>query len=185
MIRHGGLAALPSSMLNLISRPDHHLMRRVHRWRAPRWVRLWMMIATRSGDGWLWYTLGLLILVCGGPSRLAAVLAAGTASGVGIAIYLTLKKLTNRRRPCALEPHCWAKVLPPDQYSFPSGHTINAFAIAVAMGLFYPHLMAPLLFCAVSIAISRIVLGLHFLSDVVAGAAIGTTLGWVAFRLFV
>jgi undecaprenyl-diphosphatase len=103
---------------------------------------------------------------------------------VGIAIYLTLKKLTDRRRPCALEPHCWAHVLPPDQYSFPSGHTINAFAIAVAMGLFYPHLMAALLFCAVSIAISRIVLGLHFLSDVVAGGAIGATLGCIAFRLF-
>ena len=184
MTRPGGLATLPSSMLNFISRRDHRLMRRVHRWRAPRWVRLWMILATRGGDSWLWYTLAIVILVCGGPSRLAAVLAAGTASGVGIATYLALKRLTDRQRPCALEPHSWAQVLPPDRYSFPSGHTINAFAIAVAGGLFYPDLMAALLFCAFSIAVSRIVLGLHFLSDVVVGTAIGTTLGWVAFRLF-
>jgi undecaprenyl-diphosphatase len=184
MIRHGSLATLPSSMLNFISRRDHRLMRRVHRWHAPRWVRLWMILATRGGDGWLWYTLGIVILICGGPSRLAVVFAAATASCLGIGIYSTLKKLTDRKRPCALDPHCWANVPPPDQYSFPSGHTINAFAIAMAFGLFYPHLMAALLFCAFSVGISRIVLGLHFLSDVVAGAVIGVALGYTAFWLF-
>ena len=184
MILHGSLATFPGTILNLVSRRDLRLMRRVHRWRAPRWVRLWMILATRGGDGWLWYTLGIAILVWGGPSRWDAVLAAGTASAMAVAIYPTLKRLTGRRRPCALEPHCWARVLPPDSYSFPSGHTMNAFAIAVTLGHFYAHLMPALLFCAVSIAISRIALGLHFLSDVVAGAAIGTTLAYVAFRLF-
>jgi len=78
------------------------------------------------------------------------------------------------------EPHCWSTLLPPDQFSFPSGHSITAFAVVVSVAFFYPVLMAGLLFCALSVAVSRILLGMHFLSDVVAGAAIGSLLGYAA-----
>jgi undecaprenyl-diphosphatase len=98
------------------------------------------------------------------------------AAGLGIAAFLFLKKRTNRKRPCAIEPHCWAKLLPPDRFSFPSGHTITAFAIALSLAAFYPSLLPGLLFCAASIALSRILLGMHFLSDVLAGALIGSGL---------
>ncbi len=159
---------------------DYGLMRRVNRWRAPRWVRLWMLCATRGGDGWLWYMLGALLLLFGGPPRLEAVGAGALASGSGILVFLRLKRWTGRKRPCAIEPHCWATLLPPDQFSFPSGHSITAFAVAVSIGAFYPVLLACLLFCALSVAVSRILLGMHFLSDVVAGAAIGALLGYAA-----
>src|SRR5664280_2453151 len=181
--RGGDRMTLPGGMLNYISRRDHRLMRRVNRWPAPRWIRLWALCATRGGDGWLWYGIAVVILLFGGPMRFRAVGAAGLAAASGIAIFLTLKKATGRRRPCAFEPHCWATLLPPDQFSFPSGHTITAFAVAVSLSLFYPELGIGLLFCAVSVAASRILLGMHFLSDVLAGAAIGATLamgaGWL------
>ena len=102
------------------------------------------------------------------------------AVAMGIAFFLQLKRVCNRRRPCALEPHCWATLLPPDQFSFPSGHTITAFSVAVSLSVFYPAAVLGLLFCAASVAVSRIVLGMHFLSDVIAGAAIGTLLGYGA-----
>ncbi len=54
------------------------------------------------------------------------------------------------------------RCLPPDQFSFPSGHTITAFAVAVSLSRFYPELATGLLFCALSIAASRILLGMHF-----------------------
>src|SRR6185295_18525497 len=101
----------------------------------------------------------------------------------GIGLFLELKRLFKRKRPCALEPHCWAGLLPPDQFSFPSGHTITAFAAAISLGGFYPELLPGLMFCAVIIAASRVVLGMHFLSDVLAGAALGATLGAVATAL--
>jgi undecaprenyl-diphosphatase len=75
-------------------------------------------------------------------------------------------------------------VLPPDQFSFPSGHSITAFAVAICIGLFYPQLQDALLFIAVCVAASRIILGLHFLSDVIAGSAIGAALGFSAFHIF-
>jgi undecaprenyl-diphosphatase len=153
-------------------------MRRVNRWRPPRWIRLWMLYATRGGDGWLWYGMGLVILLFGGERRFAAIGAAALAEGLGVALFLRIKKLTGRKRPCALEPHAWATLLPPDQFSFPSGHTITAFAIAVSLSLFYPSLAIGLLFCAASVAASRILLGMHFLSDVLAGATIGTLLAY-------
>jgi undecaprenyl-diphosphatase len=170
----------PGAMRTFIETRDHNLMRRVHRWPAPRWVRLWMICATRGGDGWLWYAMGLVILIFGGAGRFAAVGAAAIAAGSGIAVFLSLKKLTGRRRPCAIEPHCWSTLLPPDQFSFPSGHTITAFAVSTSLGIFYPHLFAGLLFVAASVAVSRILLGMHFLSDVLAGAAIGSSLGYAA-----
>ena len=64
------MTVLPHTMLEFISSRDHRLMRRLNSWRAPRWVRLWMIYATRGGDGWLWYATGLLILFFGGgPER--------------------------------------------------------------------------------------------------------------------
>jgi undecaprenyl-diphosphatase len=171
-------------MRKFISKRDHRLMRRVHRWRAPRWVRFWMICATRGGDGWLWCLLGLLVLLYAGPGALIALAAAALAATAGIGSFVCLKRKTGRTRPCAIEPHCWSRVRPPDHFSFPSGHTITAFAVTLPLGLFYPPLMAGLLFCAVSVAASRIILGMHFLSDVVAGSAIGSALGYAAFRLF-
>jgi len=169
---------LAHAMLAFISHGDQGLMRRVHRWPAPRWIRVWMLCATRGGDGWLWYALGLVLLLFGGEPRFMAVGAAALAAGLGIALFLQLKKAIGRKRPCALEPHCWATLLPPDQFSFPSGHTITAFAVALSLMRFYPELALGLLFCALSVAASRVLLGMHFLSDVAAGAAIGALLAW-------
>lgn len=165
-------------VLDLIVAGDFRLMRRVNHWNAPRWIRLWMRCATRGGDGWLWYSLGLAVLLFGGPERFAALGAGALAAGAGIVLFLKLKRMAGRRRPCAIEPHCWADLLPPDQFSFPSGHTITAFAVSTALGIFYPTLLAGLLFCALSVAVSRILLGMHFLSDVMAGAVLGVLLGW-------
>jgi undecaprenyl-diphosphatase len=171
-------------MLQFIATRDHRLMRKVNKWPAPRWIRLWAIAATRAGDGWLWYLIGLSVLLFGGEARLTAIAAAGSAALVGIALFKSLKHLSGRRRPCEIEPHCWATLLPPDQFSFPSGHTITAFAVSIALSEFYPALLPVLLFCALSIAASRILLGMHFLSDVIVGAILGGGLALTSHSLF-
>jgi undecaprenyl-diphosphatase len=163
---------------------DHRLMRRVHRWRAPRWFRILMIVATRGGDGWLWYALGLILVLYGGEQRFAAIGAAASSAAAGIFLFRALKHSSQRKRPCEIEPHCWASILPPDKYSFPSGHSITAFGVAVSLGLFYPYLLMALVAVALLIAISRIILGMHFLSDVLAGSAIGVALGIASFHIF-
>lgn len=169
--------------LSWVATRDHRLMVRVNHWRPPRWLQMWMLAATRGGDGGLWYAMGLAVALYGGPQRFHALLAATLAVAAGIALFITLKHAFRRERPWGLEPHCWAELLPPDQFSFPSGHTITAFAVTAALAGFYPEMLPGLLFCAISIAASRVVLGMHFLSDVLAGAALGATLGALATAL--
>ena len=180
----GRSAMLAITVRDYIASRDYRLMRRVNRWSAPQWVRAWMICATRGGDGWLWYILMGALLAAGGEQRFQAVGAMLAASALSITGFLSLKRITNRKRPCMVEPHCWAKLLPPDQFSFPSGHTMAAFALAVVVSLFYPSLMVGVFFCAISIAASRILLGMHFLSDVVAGSLLGASIGYFTYTLF-
>jgi undecaprenyl-diphosphatase len=172
-----------ASVLTLINRNDHALMHRIHRWSAPDWVRLVMICFTKAGDGWLWLGLGVAILLFGDDSRLAAVLAGGASCGIGLTIYTLIKKTTRRRRPCLIEPHQWARLTPPDQYSFPSGHAIAASSIAISIGHYYPLAEPTLICCAVMIAASRVMLGMHFLSDVIVGSLLGAILGQMVVRI--
>ncbi len=167
-------------MIRLIAAGDRKLMLQLNRWHAPRWIRAWMRAASRAGDGWLWIALGLILLLFGGTRRFDALEAGFLSVAAGLAVFLTLKRVTGRERPCAIETHCWSSLLPPDRFSFPSGHTITAFAVAVPFGIYYPSLLIGLVFCAVSVASSRVLLGLHYLSDVLAGIVIGSGLGIAA-----
>ena len=178
------MSSLSRGMFSYISTRDRNLMRRLNGWRPPRWVRVWMLLASRAGDGWLWYALGILLLLFGGADRFVAVGSATVSAAISMGLFLRLKRITGRKRPCAIAPHCWATLLPPDQFSFPSGHSMTAFAITVPVSAFYPSLELGLLFCALSIAVSRIMLGMHFLSDVVVGSALGALLGYIVVTIF-
>lgn len=162
---------------------DYRLMRRVHRWVAPRPVRVLMIAATRLGDGWLWWAVGVALLLFGGAQRFLAIAAGAIAAAAGIVIFWCIKRASRRKRPFEIVPHCWATIPPPDRYSFPSGHTITAFAVALAIGHYYPMLLLALVATAIVIAVSRILLGMHFLTDVLAGSIIGIALGHISFHL--
>lgn len=107
------------TILDLITVQDVWLMRRVQRWRAPRWVRLWMIVATRAGDGWLWYAQAPVILLFGGHPRFLCEAAAGIGAAASIGTFQTLKRKIGRKRPCMLGLHSWATLLPPRSVFFP------------------------------------------------------------------
>src|SRR5260370_37014062 len=130
--------AVAGNLWGYIDRRDHRVMQRMNRWRAPRWFRIWMIAATRMGDGWIWYGLGLMLIAYGGPQRFSAIGAAGSAAGLGIFVFKALKRLSQRPGPCQIEPHSWSKVVPAGQVSFPAGHTMSAFSIALVVRYFYP-----------------------------------------------
>jgi undecaprenyl-diphosphatase len=176
--------AIAHAVLHYIGSRDQRLMRRVNRWRAPRWVRIASVWATRMGDGWLWYALAPMVLAFGGDLRYRALATASFAALTGILLFKAVKHISHRKRPCDQEPHCWCTILPPDQFSFPSGHTITAFAIALSLGHLYPHAEPCLLVVAACIGVSRVLLGMHFVSDVVAGAIFGAGIGYGSFFLF-
>ena len=172
-----------ASAIDRLSGPEHKLMRHVNRWHAPRWVRWWMLLTTRAGDGWLWGAIGIAVLLSWDPMRFRALVSAACAITAGILIFHGVKRRVRRKRPRDIEPHCWAQVTTRDQFSFPSGHSTTAFAVALSLGCFYPEIMTALIVLAANVAISRVVSGMHFLSDVVVGSGMGALLGYAAFRV--
>jgi undecaprenyl-diphosphatase len=133
-------------------------------------------VISRLGDGIFWYLLMMLLPTILGTRGLSISLHMLLSAGLALAVYKLLKQGTGRARPCDSYPviHRHAPAL--DQYSFPSGHTMHAVGFTVVIGLHQPVLALMLLPFTALIALSRMVLGLHYPSDVLAGAAIGASM---------
>src|SRR5258708_14041618 len=99
-------------MFSLITRRDHRLMHRANKWVSPRWVRISVVGATRAGDGWLWYAMGLAILLFGGETRFERLAPASVASALKSLLFLGLRRLTARGVPSRIRPHLWSTRLP-------------------------------------------------------------------------
>ena len=173
-------------VLAYVTASDFQVFDRVLSARPPRWVRLWMLWATRLGDGWIWLATGALLLA-GGNSGHRVLAAAALAAGFANAVQVVLKRKIHRLRPCDYARHPLYDVAPlgrfaSDRFSFPSGHTLNAFAIGSVVALQYPLAAPAVALVALSVAASRVLLGLHFVSDVLAGAVLGAAIGAAVFR---
>jgi undecaprenyl-diphosphatase len=171
-----------NALLAYVNESDFRWDDRARSWAAPRWFRVWMRAATRVADGWLWLTLLVAPVASVHGWRL---LATGTVAVSATNVLLVvLKRHFRRTRPCERCPHPFlGEAEPPDPFSFPSGHTMNAFAFASVAALGAPVLAPALLVVGVSVAASRVVLGMHYVSDVVAGATLGTIVGVCASSL--
>lgn len=139
-----------------------------------------LAVCSRLADGPLWGGLIALTLLLGQLRHALLMIALGA---VNLVLYYALKRGTKRHRPfeCCADIHACLKV--PDAFSFPSGHTLHAFAFALMLSAFHPAL-APLLWgFAALVGLARVVLGLHFPSDVLVGAVIGTATASLALLL--
>lgn len=152
---------------------DRRGARWAHRAALRPGVRRAFALASRLGDtpGWLAVLLLLPLLDTVGGARVAqGMLLLGT---VDLLLYWALKRGTRRQRPFEQCDDIRACVSVPDAFSFPSGHTLHASAFALLLGSAYPALALPLWALAGLIGAARVVLGVHYPSDVLVGAALG------------
>jgi membrane-associated phospholipid phosphatase len=100
-------------------------------------------------------------------------------------ISLGLKYAVNRPRPFVTYPDIQQRDPHVGPYSFPSAHTANAFALAASASFVCPkwYVIAPAFLYAGTVAYSRMRLGVHFPTDVLAGAIIGTSCAWLSFTV--
>ncbi len=146
-------------------------------------VRRYFAAVSRLGDGVFWYALMSVLVLVDGIEGLAASAHMALTGAAALVLYKRLKRWTRRPRPFAADGRIRAWVAPLDEFSFPSGHTLHAVAFTVVALSHYPALAWLLVPFTASVALSRVVLGLHYPSDVLAATAIGGLLATLSIRL--
>ena len=132
-----------------------------------------MEVGTYFGDGRTMLGVSLLLMAYGGDkNRETGRLMTSTFISTGVIVW-GMKEIIGRKRPLD-------EVV--GNPAFPSGHTAYAFAGATLLGARYPKLRIPLYIGAGLVGVTRIYLGRHYASDVIAGAAVGTITGALVSR---
>lgn len=170
-----------NSVLARLNAVDTALCVRINRINRARGVQHFFGAISRLGDGTFWYALMALLLILEHEAALKPVLHMIAVGLVGLWLYKWLKQKTLRPRPCDLHTAITRTTAPLDEFSFPSGHTLHAVGFGLVAIAYFPWLAPVLLPFIVLVALSRIVLGLHYPTDVLAGAALGYSLATLSF----
>ena len=130
-------------------------------------------------------TIGTVAYLSHDPAQRPKIFDAAGGLLVALAVTQALKYSFDRQRPYATYPNLFTQRTSSPGPSFPSGHTSNAFAFATALSLDYPrwYVIAPAYAWAGAVGYSRMYLGAHYPSDVLAGAIIGTGSSYLSYRL--
>lgn len=159
---------------------EYRLCRGLNRTSGRRSIRTLFQISSRLGDGVVWYVLVGLLPLLYGPAALRPAIAMALTGIAGLLVYRWLKRALVRERPFIRHDGITRAMAPLDRYSFPSGHTLHAVSFTWLAIHSFPELGWVLLPLCALIAASRVVLGLHYPSDVLAGGAIGAALAALA-----
>ena len=145
--------------------------------RSFAWITWLFKTASRLGDWPLWVATGIGLLALGDPHINRTVLATAIAIGCSVLLFMAVKNLVGRPRPFEAWQGLNCLMAPPDKFSFPSGHTMTAFAVWGVLAVGLPVMAKFYLAMAILIGLSRVFLGLHYPTDVLVGAFLGSTIG--------
>ena len=170
-----------SSLFRRADEYEVNLCRHVIQWCNEHNLQNFFRVVSRLGDGVFWYTMLLGIFYFKGMEVGTYLAITGLSSTMA---YKLLKAVLIRERPFITHTgiQCSARVL--DRYSFPSGHTLHAVCFCTLFTYVNPVLGLAVLPFTLAVALSRVALGLHYPSDVLAGATIGFSLAAIAISIY-
>lgn len=135
---------------------------------------------SRCGDGPLYLIIALLLWQFEQNQGGRFIQVGLLAFAIELPLYLLLKNAIQRERPKGPLQHGWAPgIRPSDRFSFPSGHTAAAFMFAWLLAAYYPEFTGYYLLMASGIGLSRVLLGVHYPTDILAGAALGSVIALI------
>ena len=129
--------------------------------------------ASKTGDGWLYPVIPFAILWLGFGDEWF-LLTCASAFAIERLLYFAAKNSFKRRRPGNIVPGYSSHIIASDEFSFPSGHTSAAFLMVTLINIEFGVLATPLYVWALIVSISRIILGVHFPTDIMVGSLMGT-----------
>lgn len=150
---------------------------------ARGWLRIFFVAASRLGDGPLWVAVAASLLGFGGTRGASAAFWAALAVGISTLVFVCVKRAAGRPRPFETCTEVRCLLAPPDRFSFPSGHTMTAFAAWSVLSQTVPGSGRLFLPTAMVIGLSRVCLGVHYPTDVLAGALLGSGIGFGVLHL--
>jgi undecaprenyl-diphosphatase len=154
---------------------DIKALQYLHGLKIPPSVHWFLIAFVRIGDGWLWAGIAAwLWFACTWEVFKSTVLQCVMAIFISLVLYWPLKLWTKRARPYNALNWVTRKVPPLDKYSFPSGHTMNNLAVSLTLASLMPVFYAPAIGIPLILGVLRVVFGVHFLTDILAGAVLGT-----------
>jgi len=162
-----------------MDRHEYQLCLLCNRYASIEMVRTFFAVISRLGNGVFWYVLILLLPFIYGPQAIATSVMMAITGVLGVLIYKLLKNNLLRQRPCIHHQAIKQGTAMLDLYSFPSGHTLHAFSFSTIAIYEFTELGIILVPMTLLVAASRVVLGLHYPSDVLVGALLGVGLASV------
>lgn len=135
-------------------------------------TRFLARIISRLADGPLYFFIALLFAAFDGERGLQFLLFGLACYALEVPLYILLKRFFKRDRPFK-QLNCWHGFVPADEFSFPSGHTAAAAVFAALLGIFYVGVAGVLISGVLLVGASRVVLGVHYPGDILAGALLG------------
>jgi undecaprenyl-diphosphatase len=184
----GAVVGTPRGLVGRIVAWDLALLRWMGSLALPAALSRFLILFVRIGDGWIWLVVLASLLWALPLVEVKTVVAhCLTAFAMSLLFYWPVKLLVRRARPHELDLGVTAKVPPLDKFSFPSGHTMNNLAVALTLSLYVPAILPFALGLPLLLGMLRILYGVHFLSDITAGALLGVAsfaLGRLVFLSF-
>lgn len=169
--------------LQRVDRVDLHMCLYLNRSSGVGVVNRFFRAVSWLGDGWLWYALIATLPIAHGDGGWLPAGHMAITGAFALLLYKAVKRRAVRERPFVTHSAVRCAAAPLDRYSFPSGHTLHAVAFTVVMVGYFPEWAWPLSGFTLLVALSRVILGLHYPTDVAAGALIGGTIGMLSLNV--